>query len=449
MTQSQIEIVLIDRSQGGGAATAVPLPPPPQQPNERWRSTEDNQDRQADKPAGQQPSGRTVADTAQDLAQATVELTRDTASLMKDAAEIAKQTGLSIDQARKLIEEGRISGPSGEPQQTTEQRNDDAAVRDALTDMASELKQANDKSEKTDRSDGRLNGNSISDAIEELFSKIGGNLTGSRTGSKVGGAVGRQIGQTLADAATKQAVDVGAGRVAGGAAAEGAEAAAVGAAGRTAVAGGGAATGTAAAGGTAATVAAVAAPIAVVVGGLLAFGFALKKSTEIANHFGDELEDVSPAVAYQRAQAEVARFQDRIDRGQRIGGAVSQVEAAQSRLGEASYELMTAVYDILAKGAPVIEFGVDTLTAMLRGLLAIKETVDVVATAGLDAGERQQAVDAQNKFLKAFVDVFRENDQQNNNDPLGPLMDLLKEEDRPARPMRPNQKPKAERIKLR
>ncbi len=147
MTAQQIEIVLIDRSQkSSGVATPLPnaLPPNFFGPMEKWL-TQDKPKQQQDQQSAQpqadnktvrealadafkhvdsmrptvssQPIdfSRTAGQSVDELTQATVELVQDTEALLKEAAEIAKQTGLTIDQARKLIEEGRVTEVDGKP----------------------------------------------------------------------------------------------------------------------------------------------------------------------------------------------------------------------------------------------------------------------------------------------------------------------------------------------
>ncbi len=429
MTQSQIEIVLVDRSQSGGGAPALsPLPPVPQgfspepQPQRDANRDVNRQRDDTSAPVDTQGIGKAVADSilSQDTANGLDDVTREFVEDMQDVVDSVERvidsaefidsiTGGAAAALRDLersIERakgGTDTGPSASVGDGVEDITRGAA------DALKELKNAIESAKQSDEGGSGINLESMGELL--------GSMIGRKFGVGGGTAAGRSIGGMLGRGAATAA--------AGGAAAAGSG---------TAAAGG------AAAGGTAiATVATIAAPVAVVVAGLVAFGYALHKASEIAAALGDELEDISPEVAFGRAQADLARFQDRIDRGERIGGAVAQVEAARARLDEAMYEVQTEIYAILAKFAPAIEVGADTLTAILRGLISYKESLDVLISFG-DKQQVEEARIAANNFAEAFKDIFR-NDQVDNQDPIGDLLDLLKEGDIPEKPLRPNRKP--------
>ncbi len=271
---------------------------------------------------------------------------------------------------------------------------------------------------------------------QQNYEQVGaalGDIVGSLVDKAIGGrgkaaAAGRLLGSGAGAAASAEAAAAAAG---GAAAAEGA------AAGSAAAAGG------VAAGGTAATVAAIALPVAGVVAGLAAFAIALNKATEVANGLGDELENISPAIASTRAYNELARFQDQLERSAKLGGSVSQVEAAQGRLSQATYDLMTEIYAILAKGAPAIEVATDSITAILRAIIVLKESADL-ASPFATKEDLVELVDAIGKFKDSVGEIFKFDDEKKRKDAdmaLDDLMGLLNEGDRPKPALRPNRKP--------
>lgn len=158
----------------------------------------------------------------------------------------------------------------------------------------------------------------------------------------------RAISSVGRQAAPKQAATgAGAARAAGGAAGSGG-----------AAAGG--------AGGSLGTAAAVAAPVAAVAVAAIAAAYSFKKLTDAIHGLASEIDDLSPAVASVRAQAE-ARFElARLDRANRTGMQTAQIEAARFRIQESMYEVQTKMYEVLLKATPVIELILDGINVGVR-----------------------------------------------------------------------------------
>jgi hypothetical protein len=125
------------------------------------------------------------------------------------------------------------------------------------------------------------------------------------------------------------------------------------------------------------------------------------------------------------------------DRAERIGPAVAQVEAAQARLSEAMYEVQTDIYELLAKLAPKVEMGFDAVAAGVKGIIAMKEGIDVILNP-LSAKEKQEFQTAAVDFTLSIAEVFA------NNAPPGRdqlLMQLFNQFPNQPPPVRPNRKP--------
>lgn len=271
--------------------------------------------------------------------------------------------------------------------------------------------------------------NTVGRAIgRNLAGQFGNRLRRTRTGRAVMRAarspIGRSVGRAVAGTA---------GRAVAGAAARGA---------MTTVAGAGAgaaASGAAVGGLTTAGVAigAVAVPVAAATVAALAFAAALRKAGDVANNVGDQLEEFSAAILAQRSASEMRMFALQTDRAERIGPAVAQVEAAQARLSEAMYEVQTDIYEILAKLAPKVEMGFDAVAAGVKGVVAMKEGIDVLLNLG-SAKERQEFQAAAVDFTLSIAEVFA------NNAPAGRdqlLMQLFNQFPNQPPPVRPNRKP--------
>lgn len=255
-----------------------------------------------------------------------------------------------------------------------------------------------------------------------LAGRFGNRLKRSRTGRAVMRAtrspIGRSVGRAVIGTAARGAMTTAAGAGAGG---------------------GAAASGAAVGGLTTAGVAigAVAVPVVAATAAVVAFGMALRKAGDVANTLGDQLEEFSGAILAQRSASEMRMFTLQTDRAERIGPAVAQVEAAQARLSEAMYEVQTDIYELLAKLAPKVEMGFDTVAAGVKGVVAMKEGIDVLLNLG-SAKERQEFQAAAVDFTLSIAEVFA------NNAPPGRdqlLMQLFNQLPNAQRPVWPNRKP--------
>lgn len=228
-----------------------------------------------------------------------------------------------------------------------------------------------------------------------------------------------------------------AGRLGGGAIGR----AAVGTAARVAPMLAGTAAGGAAAGGAAAAVAAVATaagPVGLAagaaVGALVTFSGAVGIAARTAAKLGNELEDYSSAVARQRDTASVSRELSAMERAQRTGGEVAQIEASRARRDDAWYRAMTEVHGAILNLAPVVEAGNDTLRAGTEAAIANKKYLELIATVALNpkrllTGEIkedfQDTLSAAQRSNKSIWDIFTPNDADG---PDPDLTSLLRDE---------------------
>lgn len=266
-------------------------------------------------------------------------------------------------------------------------------------------------------------------------------------------AAGTGVGRAVVGTAARVGISAGVGAAtttttAGAAGAAGAAGVAgtAGAAGAAGTAGAAGAAGTGAVATGLAGAAAALGPLAIAVGAVVValggLGLALKKLSDISGKLSDELKDISPVIAGQRATAEVARFQSQRERAERIGPEVAQIEAAKSRLAEASYDVMTSIYEILLKFAPLFEIATDTLTAGLRGVDTIKQILDVMNPFGNfdKLKEMRDVVESSGAFSEAIADIFRTNEIDAREFDKQ-LMALLNQELPPPKPPPPNNPP--------
>jgi hypothetical protein len=435
---AQLEIVLLDGSQGAPNSTpnastpqsgpsVAPMPPnaqtapnqtpQPQAPRadagrfindaDRARFEEADANYRHENPEPTTPSNAGAIDYSN-------------AEVVRSLKEIADAMGITSDGVRDLIEQGRLSGDVLGPQastsvtqpqvDTSEPRGplatESATVQGAIEEITGRVTRAlDDLQRKIDEASGTERP-ATTEASSPMVRRIGGKVLG-RLGRKIGRTrTGRALGR-IAGSRAGRAIR---GRVIGAAATRMAGRAAVGTAiGASGSAATGAAAGGAGVGAVAATVGAVAVPVAVVVAGLGAMAMGLQKVTDAANSLGNELQDLSPEITGARVRAETSRFMDQVDRAQKIGPQVAQIESAQARLSEATYEIQTAIYDvILGKIAPIAEAILDTGTAGVRGLAAVKEGVEAALQFGANPKENREAFDAGLKFAKAINDIFGE-----------------------------------------
>lgn len=148
----------------------------------------------------------------------------------------------------------------------------------------------------------------------------------------------------------------------------------------------------------------------------------------------DELEEFSGAIAGARAVIEGQRVQNRLERSQAIGPQVASATAARGRLEDAVYDVTTELAKTLADMAPILETGIDILTAMARATeTGINYLQAIAAAATLQPGkafrELAEADESAQKMAEAIVNIFGPNDVDNdsiiqgilNHNPLAPL----------------------------
>ena len=198
----------------------------------------------------------------------------------------------------------------------------------------------------------------------KVFDKLGDVLTKSKqkkvddpsgghqegAGPGVGHAIGETVGRSLRGFLQRSKVGRGALSLAANVGIGAGRGAAVAAGG----AGGAAAGGAAGAGGAAALSGGpITLAIAGVVLALAGLAIGIKTVLGLYNRQGDELQQFSGAIYGARAEIESERLGSQIERAQRIGGSVAQVEGAQGQFNDAIYDLFTEIYSLLAESAPL------------------------------------------------------------------------------------------------
>jgi len=270
------------------------------------------------------------------------------------------------------------------------------------------------------------------DSASKVFDKLGDVLTKSKQdnarqpsgdddapSSGIGHAVGESVGRSLRGFLQRSRFGRGALSLAsnlGIGAGRGAAAAAGGA-------GGAAAGGAAGVGGAAAFAGGpITLAIAGVVAALAGLAIGIKTVLGLYNRQGDELQQFSGAIYGARAEIESERLGSQIERAQRIGGSVAQVEGAQGRFNDAIYDLFTEIFSELNKLAPFAEVGIDIATAQLR----MMETVVNLLQAAYEAStgdlvgasvEIKQAFESNRKAVEAIAEVFQEDSQRRGKSP--------------------------------
>lgn len=175
-------------------------------------------------------------------------------------------------------------------------------------------------------------------------------------------------------------------------------------------AGGGAASGGAASGG---AVAAALGPVGVAAAAtavaFTAAAFTVKRLSDAVHGLADGLEDLSPAIASVRAQAEARQTLATLDRANRIGPEVASLEAARFRVAEASFEIQTKILELLLKGSPLLELILDGVTTGIRSvdvLFAAIEQLHALITP--DPADDQKAADRLEKAIEALAKSLRD-----------------------------------------
>ena len=338
-----------------------------------------------------------------------------------------------LDNRKLAVEESRDRREQQNPRDTTTDRDRELnaiAKREREKDEIFLALMGRER-ERPSREDGETE-DGQPDSASKVFDKLGDVLTKSKqdnarqpsgdddaTGSGIGHAVGETVGRSLRGFLQKSRFGRGALSLAsnlGIGAGRGAAAAAGGA-------GGAAAGGAVGAGGAAAfSGGPITLAIAGVVAALAGLAIGIKTVLGLYNRQGDELQQFSGAIYGARAEIESERLGSQIERAQRIGGAVAQVEGAQGRFNDAIYDLFTEIFSELNKLAPFIETGIDIATAQIRMIETIVNLMQAAyeASTGDIAGtatEIAQAVESNRKAMEAMAEVFRDDSQRRGKSP--------------------------------
>lgn len=274
-------------------------------------------------------------------------------------------------------------------------------MADALDDMLKRpLEDATDKQERPEEVQPTGMGfDKLVDAFDQTLQKLisGTGLGSTRVGRTIGGLSSRAArGLRQAGAAVKS---MGGGTTA-------AATTAAGTAGGAATAAGGAAAGSTATTAAAATIGTVAAPVVAVTAALAAGALTVKTFSDAVHKAASELEDLSPAIAIVRAQAQIRQEFARLDRAERIGAGAAQMEAARDRLQESMYAVQTSILEIMVKLGPHIEQILDMLNVGVRGVDAVIAQLEgVIATVNNIWGDTSDDAAAGRRMAQTMVDL--------------------------------------------
>lgn len=205
----------------------------------------------------------------------------------------------------------------------------------------------------------------------------------------------------------------------GGGTAESASAAATAAtATRSAAAGAGAAA-TAESTGVAAAAEAAVGPVVALGIGAAAVGLSFKALVDSVERVASELEDLSPAIASVRAQQSVTMELARLDRAQRIGGEVSQIDQANARIQASMYEVQTKIYEILLKASPLVEGILDGVNLGVASIdVSLATLKQVIANFTPDPNDDKKAAkdlsNAMVRWIAALEEANATSTMQNN-----------------------------------
>ncbi|MDZ4847797.1 MAG: hypothetical protein SGI77_00755, partial [Pirellulaceae bacterium] len=198
--------------------------------------------------------------------------------------------------------------------------------------------------------------------------------------------------------------------------------------------GGGAVAATAATAG--ATVAMIAAPIVASVAAVVAFSMAVRNATE-------DLTEFSPEISAAKARGEVNTAMNRLDRSERIGPKLGQLEDAKNRFNDQTQKLLTDILALGLKFTPIFEAGINTLTLIastaataanvIEHGLAAKDVGLALLTPGKEddkaAAERVAAATQQTKDIAlgvaaAAAELFGYRNPEKRDEDLQRLLDL-------------------------
>ncbi len=180
-----------------------------------------------------------------------------------------------------------------------------------------------------------------------------------------------------------------------------------------------------------------------------AAALSVKKFMDNLESVARELADLSPEIAVEQAQSDMRLELARLDRARRIGPEVASIDAAQRRITESMYEVQTRIYELLLKGAPVIELGVNSLNVIIQSLNVQVATMNSIA-ATLTVWDPTDDKKAQDELAKAIDSLGQATaemlgqgppDMHDQIDPF--LAELLSIGNAPPAPRRPARKPVA------
>lgn len=157
--------------------------------------------------------------------------------------------------------------------------------------------------------------------------------------------------------------------------------------------------------------AAMANPIIAAGAALTAFTVGLLAVSKILQRQADELEEYSGAIAGARSQIAGQQMENKLERAQKIGPAVAQVELAKGRMDDAMYDLWTEILSIVSGAAPAIEVVADVIVVLLRAGETGVNLLQAIANAvtGNFVGayrEVGEAGESAEKFVEALKEVF-------------------------------------------
>lgn len=268
-------------------------------------------------------------------------------------------------------------------QKTAPEAGEDPKTQGLLARLGSSLQSALNRTGLPKTRIGKRVGAAVTSASRRA-SSLGKSFAKTRVGAglaRAGGAVAARLGLGAA----------GAGTAGAGGAAAGAGAAAVGAVG------------------------AIAVPAAAAAAALAVVAVSVKSFSDALHNVASELEEFSPAIATARAQFDANRQIATLDRAQRVGAELAQLDVARYRLSESMYEVQTKILEILVKAAPFIEGILDAANAGVRGIEAqialinyIWSIVNNLPQLGLQLGDDKKAFDDLRDSMSNLKDAVKQ-----------------------------------------
>jgi hypothetical protein len=152
----------------------------------------------------------------------------------------------------------------------------------------------------------------------------------------------------------------------------------------------------------------------------------LKMLSDAVHSVANDLSDLSPEVAKTQAAFQMNMELARLDRAQRTGAGVAQLEAARNRISEATYEIQTKMLELLIKFSPLLEGTLDGITVGIRSVDTIIATINSIWAQANDfitgnLADNDPAKVALNQSLLELAKAM--NEFMNTNRPPGNTMD--------------------------